>query len=64
MGSAILVLETGTSSGLAGSVTDLVGYLNDAVTFLTGNEVTLLFLAGAVIGLAMKLFKRARRAVS
>lgn len=49
---------------ITSSVTSLVGYLNEAVKFLTGNEVTLLFLAGAVIALAMKLFKRARRAVS
>lgn len=61
------ILDTAVVAGettLSTSVTNLVGYLNSAVDFLTGNEVTLLFLAGAVIALGMKLFKKARRAVS
>lgn len=48
---------------ISDKVTEVVGYLNSAVTFITGNEICMLFLAGAIVSLALGLFGKAKRVV-
>lgn len=48
---------------LSTSVTNIVSYLNSAVSFITGNEICMLFLAGAIVSLALGLFGKAKRVV-
>lgn len=61
MGVHTILLETPIT--ISGTITELTGYLNTALDFVTGNQVTMLFLGASIVAAAFSLLKKAKRAV-
>lgn len=56
----IMVAEGGSAIG--SGVTELMGYVSTMLTTITGNSVLVLFLAGSVLGTAIGIFRKLKRA--
>ena len=56
-----LPLETGATSIISG-VSDVISVAGQAVTFMTGNSLCLLFIGASVLGIGFGIFRKAKGA--
>lgn len=53
----------GEAADIGTSVTNVVSYMGDALSFVTNNVILSLFLAGGIVSMAFGLFRKAKKSV-